>query len=54
MHYIAVGILTFAGKAGFNKLLLSKLHGHKLPAAKYEAEASAVGARHIITFTVGR
>ena len=53
-HYVVVGTLTFNGKAGLNKLLVSKLRGHKLAVGKYEAQVSAGGAKHVITFTIRR
>jgi hypothetical protein len=51
-HYTLVGKLAFNGKVGLNKLLVSKLRGHKLAAAKYLAEVSAGGKPHSIAFTV--
>jgi hypothetical protein len=51
-HYVVVGTLSFNGKAGLNKLLVSKVHGHKLSPAKYDAEVSAGGKPHAIAFTV--
>ena len=51
-HYVLVGTLTFSGKVGLNKLPVSKLHGHKLSKASYEAEVFAGGKAHAVAFKV--
>lgn len=53
-HYQVLGSLTRHGKAGLNKLRVSKLHGHELPAAGYEAKVSAGGRQHLLKFKVHR
>ena len=51
-HYVVVGMRRFSGKAGVNKLLIVKLHRHKLLPASYQAEVSAGGRALRMGFTV--
>jgi hypothetical protein len=53
-HYTLIGVLTFNGKQGLNKLRVTKVHGRKLAPSGYEAKVSAGGKPHIAKLMVGR
>lgn len=51
-HYVLVGTVSYSGKSGSNRVLVSRLHGHKLQAGAYRAQVSAGGATHVVSFRV--
>ena len=52
-HYVLVETLSFAGKAGLNKLAIPTKHdGHKLAPGKYEAKVLAGASSHVVSFTI--
>jgi hypothetical protein len=53
-RYRLVGVLTFKGGPGLNKLRVTKVHGRKLAPAAYEAKVAAGGKAHVATFKVRR
>ncbi len=53
-RYASIGVITKAGVSGTNVIKLIKVAGHRLPRGSYEAEISAGGRAHTVTFTVVR
>ncbi len=53
-HYVTAGTASFSGKSGTNRLVISKLGGHKLQAGAYQAKITAGGGAHIMKFSVRR